>query len=88
VEPKRDRAATAGIVIFVVLTFLGSWFVAATLRVFGLNVQPGPLGTRLFATSLPAAPAEPAPAAMATPQVLIVVALERPARPRDKRTLN
>lgn len=49
---RRARAATAGVVLFVVLCFLGSWFVAASLRVFSLNVEPGPMGTRLFATSL------------------------------------
>lgn len=49
---RRAREATAGLVLFVALSFLGSWFVAAALRVFALNVQPGPLGTRLFATSL------------------------------------
>ena len=39
-------------VVFLALSFLGSWFVAAGLRVFELNVTPGPLGTRLFTTSL------------------------------------
>ncbi|HEU4406342.1 MAG TPA: CPBP family intramembrane glutamic endopeptidase [Polyangiaceae bacterium] len=34
------------------LSFLGSWFVAASLRVFGLTVAPSALGTRLFTTSL------------------------------------
>lgn len=49
---RQARAATAGIVLFVVLSFLGSWFVAAALRVFSLNVEPSAMGTRLFATSL------------------------------------
>lgn len=43
---------TAGLVVYVILSFLGSWFVASTLHVFGLNVSPGPIGTRLFTTSL------------------------------------
>ncbi|HEU4537702.1 MAG TPA: CPBP family intramembrane glutamic endopeptidase, partial [Polyangiaceae bacterium] len=36
----------------VALSFLGSWFVAASLRVFGLTVAPSAVGTRLFTTSL------------------------------------
>lgn len=47
----RERAA-AGLALFVVLSFLGSWFVAAALRVFGLTVAPSAFGTRLFTTSL------------------------------------
>jgi membrane protease YdiL (CAAX protease family) len=38
--------------VFLALSFLGSWFVAATLRVFELNLAPEALGTRLFATSV------------------------------------
>jgi membrane protease YdiL (CAAX protease family) len=41
-----------GLVLFVSLCFLGSWLVAATLRVFGLSVAPEAIGTRLFTTSL------------------------------------
>lgn len=51
-KSARNQAATAGLVLFVALSFLGSWLVAASLRVLDLNVQPAPLGTRLFATSL------------------------------------
>jgi uncharacterized protein len=43
---------TAGMAMFLALTFLASWFVAASLRVFELNAAPEALGTRLFATSL------------------------------------
>jgi hypothetical protein len=43
---------TAGMAMFLALSFLGSWFVAASLRVFELNAAPEALGTRLFATSL------------------------------------
>lgn len=50
-SPSNQRA-TAGVVIFLALSFLGSWFVAATLRVFELSVHPAPLGTRLFTTCL------------------------------------
>lgn len=49
---SSERDTAAGLGLFVALSFLGSWFVAAALRVFELNVAPGPLGTRLFATSL------------------------------------
>jgi len=48
----EHRRATAGLLLFVALSFLGSWFVAAALRVFGLTVDPSTLGTRLFTTSL------------------------------------
>jgi uncharacterized protein len=48
---RRDRAR-AGLILFVTLSFLGSWFVAATLRVFELSVAPAALGTRLFTVSL------------------------------------
>jgi membrane protease YdiL (CAAX protease family) len=49
---EARRRATAGLALFVALSFLGSWFVAAALRVFELNVAPGAIGTRLFTTSL------------------------------------
>lgn len=49
---EQRARATAGLVLFVSLCFLGSWFVAATLRVFGLSVAPEAIGTRLFTTSL------------------------------------
>lgn len=42
----------AGMAVFLALSFLGSWFVAATLRVFELNLAPEPLGTRLFTSSV------------------------------------
>jgi membrane protease YdiL (CAAX protease family) len=48
---RRNRAR-AGLILFVTFSFLGSWFVAATLRVFELTVDPGTLGTRLFTVSL------------------------------------
>ncbi len=48
---ERGRA-TAGVLLFVALCFLGSWFVAATLRVFELSIAPAPLGTRLFTSTL------------------------------------
>lgn len=48
-----DRArGKAGLLLFAALCFLGSWWVAATLRVFDLNVAPPALGTRLFTTAL------------------------------------
>lgn len=47
-----DRRLTASLILFVALAFLGSWFVAAALRVFELNVAPAAIGTRLFTTSL------------------------------------
>ncbi|MCK6538180.1 MAG: CPBP family intramembrane metalloprotease [Polyangiaceae bacterium] len=50
-QEQRDRAS-AGLALFVVLSFLGSWFVAAALRVVGLTVAPAALGTRLFTTTL------------------------------------
>jgi membrane protease YdiL (CAAX protease family) len=50
-QEERKRV-TAGLLLFVAFTFLGSWFVAATLRVFELNVMPATMGTRLFTTSL------------------------------------
>lgn len=51
VMSERDqRRASAGLVIFAALCLLGSWSVAAALRVGSLNVQPEALGTRLFAT--------------------------------------
>lgn len=49
---EASRRATAGLALFIALSFLGSWFVAAALRVLELNVAPGALGTRLFTTSL------------------------------------
>jgi len=52
VSHEQRQRATAGLVLFVALSFLGSWFVAATLRVFDLSVAPGSIGTRLFTTSL------------------------------------
>jgi membrane protease YdiL (CAAX protease family) len=48
----KRSAETAGMTMFLALSFLGSWFVAASLRVFDLNAAPQALGTRLFATSL------------------------------------
>lgn len=42
----------AGIVLFITLSFLGSWLVATTLRFAGAAVAPEPLGPRLFTTSL------------------------------------
>ena len=50
-KAQRERAR-AGLVLFVVFSFLGSWFVAATLRVFELSVAPAAVGTRLFTVSL------------------------------------
>jgi len=50
-QTERQRA-TAGLMLFVGLSFLGSWFVAAALRIFGLTVAPSSLGTRLFTMSL------------------------------------
>jgi membrane protease YdiL (CAAX protease family) len=50
-QEERKRV-TVGLFLFVAFTFLGSWFVAATLRVFELNVMPATVGTRLFTTSL------------------------------------
>lgn len=41
-----------GIALFIGLTFLGSWCMAAVLRLSGATVAPEPLGTRLFTTSL------------------------------------
>lgn len=50
---RDDRTrATAGLILFVALAFLGSWCVAASLRVFDLTVSPATIGTRLFTTSL------------------------------------
>lgn len=49
---SREQRSSVGLVLFVVLSFLGSWFVSATLRVFELTVAPAALGTRLFTTSL------------------------------------
>jgi heme A synthase len=50
---RDDRTrATAGLILFVALSFLGSWCVAASLRVFDLTVSPATIGTRLFTTSL------------------------------------
>lgn len=46
----RARQATAGAVVFALLCLLGSWFVAATLRVFSLNLAPVAIGTRLFSS--------------------------------------
>ena len=49
----EHRARTgAGLGLFAALSFLGSWFVAATLRVFEVTVAPATMGTRLFTTSL------------------------------------
>ncbi|MFO0560682.1 MAG: CPBP family intramembrane glutamic endopeptidase [Polyangiales bacterium] len=48
-ETERRRAS-AGLVIFTALCLLGSWSVAATLRVLSLNVHPTAMGTRLFTT--------------------------------------
>jgi len=50
-SPSNQRAL-AGVVVFLALSFLGSWFVAAAFRVFELSVHPAPLGTRLFTTCL------------------------------------
>lgn len=44
--------ARAGLGLFVALSFLGSWFVAATFSLFALTREPAPLGTQLFTTSL------------------------------------
>jgi uncharacterized protein len=52
VTTEARRRATAGLALFVTLSFLGSWFVAAALRVLELNVAPAAIGTRLFSTSL------------------------------------
>lgn len=49
VRPDRARD---GLIVFATFSFLGSWFVAATLRVFELTVAPAALGTRLFTVSL------------------------------------
>lgn len=53
-SPRAEaaRRRSAGLAMFVALSFLGSWFVAAALRVFELNVAPAAIGTRLFTTSL------------------------------------
>lgn len=50
---REDQGrVNAGIALFITLTFLGSWFMASTLRLAGVTVAPEPLGTRLFTTSL------------------------------------
>lgn len=49
---EHRRRIFAGIVFFLSLSFLSSWFIAATFRIVGLNVSPPPLGTRLLSTSL------------------------------------
>jgi membrane protease YdiL (CAAX protease family) len=48
---ERGRA-TAGLAFFAALSCLGSWFVAAALRVLGFTPEPTALGTRLLTTSL------------------------------------
>lgn len=50
-KEQRQRAS-AGLLLFVAMCFLGSWAVAASLRVFGLSTCPAPIGTRLLTTSL------------------------------------
>src|SRR5690606_34523057 len=49
---EEHGRVTAGIALFIVLTFLGSWCMVAVLRLSGATVAPAPLGTRLFTTSL------------------------------------
>lgn len=48
---KRDPEAV-GIAAFLLLSCLSTWLVAATLRIFEVNVSPDALGTRLLSTSL------------------------------------
>jgi membrane protease YdiL (CAAX protease family) len=52
VTAARERRRTAGLVAFTVLCLLGSWSVAATLRVFDVNLAQRRLGTQLFALSM------------------------------------
>lgn len=49
---EESQRASAGVALFVALCFLGSWFLAAALRVFELTVPSGTLGTRLFTSTL------------------------------------
>lgn len=51
IASKKQRVR-AGLAMFIVLSCLGSWLVAATVRGLGLSVSPSPLGTRLFTTTL------------------------------------
>jgi uncharacterized protein len=44
--------ASAGVGLFIALSFLGSWFVAATLRVFELSVAEESVATRLLLCTL------------------------------------
>lgn len=48
----RDRRRAAGLVAFTVLCLLGSWIIAATLRVFDVNLAQRRLGTQLFNLSM------------------------------------
>ncbi len=51
-SPLERNRASAGVALFVALSFLGSWFVAATLRVFDLSVTAESVGMRLFLCTL------------------------------------
>jgi membrane protease YdiL (CAAX protease family) len=51
-SPLERNRASAGVALFVALSFLGSWFVAATLRVFDLSVTAESVGARLFLCTL------------------------------------
>ncbi len=46
------RRSTAGLIVFLTLSLVGSWTSAVALRALELNVQPPPFGTRLFTTAL------------------------------------
>lgn len=47
---EERRRASAGLIVWALLCFSSSWFVAASLRVFSLNTAPAAVGTRLFVT--------------------------------------
>lgn len=51
-SPLERSRAEAGVALFIALSFLGSWFVAATLRVFDLSVAEGNVAARLFLSTL------------------------------------
>ncbi len=51
-SPQLARRAAAGLFVFTALSFLGSWFVAAALRVLELSTTASTFGTRLLSASL------------------------------------
>lgn len=51
-SPQERGRASAGVALFIALSFLGSWFVAATVRVFDLSVGEASVGSRLFLSTL------------------------------------